>query len=76
MTLVSQWLTMVLMNMPLPITVIEAPSFIGDEKIMDLEVQLFVLVIFAKNENISQSERNILRELTIELVSRYKGGKT
>jgi hypothetical protein len=43
-----------------------------------VEIPLFALSIFAKNEksNVSQLERNILRELTAELVSRYKGGKT
>ena len=39
-----------------------------------LEVPLFALAIFAKNEkaNISQQERNTLKELTAELVNYYK----
>ena len=42
-----------------------------------LEIPLFALAIFAKNEktNIGQLERNILRGLAAELVSQYKGGK-
>ncbi|MCL2009547.1 MAG: type II toxin-antitoxin system RelE/ParE family toxin [Synergistaceae bacterium] len=43
-----------------------------------VEIPLFALAIFAKNEksNIGQLEKNILRELTSELASQYKGGKT
>ena len=43
-----------------------------------LEIPLFALTIFAKNEksNITHLEKNFLRELTAELVSRYKGEKT
>ena len=42
-----------------------------------LEIPLFALAIFAKNEksNISRLERNTLRELVAELASQYKGGR-
>ena len=43
-----------------------------------LEIPLFALAIFAKNEktDISQSDRNILKRLTAELVHQYRGGRT
>jgi hypothetical protein len=43
-----------------------------------LDIPLFALAIFAKNEksNISQLEKNILKKLTAELVSQYEGEKT
>ena len=43
-----------------------------------LEIPLFALAVFAKNEktNVSQLERNILRRLAADLVNQYKGEKT
>jgi mRNA-degrading endonuclease RelE of RelBE toxin-antitoxin system len=40
-----------------------------------INIPLFALSVFAKNEktNISQAERNVLRELTAKLVNQYNG---
>ena len=125
--IVSQWLIVAAMNtLPLPITVIETPSFLRDKKKMlseeerrDLitflaynpaageilrgtggirkirwaregegesggfrvvyffystDIPLFALSVFAKNEkaNLTQAERNELKELTAILVDEYR----